>query len=62
MHKTSIVFIVSIIISLIFHFATGGSTLKYQNITINFSLSDLVIGLLLLSNLAVLVLFLKRKK
>lgn len=62
MHKTAIVFVASIILSLVFHFATGETILKYQNITINLSFSEIVIALLLFSNLVVLILFLKHKK
>ena len=62
MSKLLCFFLVATGFSLILHFILGGdSSLSYQNIQIKFSLTDVIIASLMLSNLLVLV-FLLRKK
>ncbi len=63
MPKLFIFFVLSTVFSLIFHFVIGGDTaLNYQNMVIEFSLYDVLLAALLLSNLFALILLLRRKK
>lgn len=63
MPKLFIFFALSVVFSLIFHFIIGGDTaLNYQHMVIQFSLYDVLLATLLLSNLFALVLLLRRKK
>lgn len=63
MPKLFIFFVLGTLFSLIFHFVVGGdSALNYQNMVIKFNLYDVLLAALLLSNLFVLILLLRRKK
>lgn len=63
MPKLFIFFALSVIFSLIFHFVIGADTaLNYQHMVIQFSLYDVLLAALLLSNLFALVLLLRHKK
>ena len=63
MPKLFIFFVLGTLFSLIFHFVVGGdSALNYQNMVIKFNLYDVLLATLLLSNLFVLILLLRRKK
>ncbi len=63
MPKLFIFFVLGTIFSLIFHFVIGGdSALNYQNMVIKFNLYDVLLAVLLLSNLFALILLLRRKK
>lgn len=62
MPKIFIVFLVSIILSFIFQFVMGGNApLNFEQITIRLNVTDILIVALLITNLAFLIAFLKRK-
>lgn len=62
MSKLFCFFLIATGFSLLLHFIMGGdSSFNYQNIQISFSLTDVIIASLMLSNLLVLI-FLLRKK
>lgn len=63
MSKSCIVFAISIVLALIFQFVmTGASTANNLRLTINLGLNEILVVLLLLSNLAVLIALLRRRK
>lgn len=62
MSKLLCFFLVATGFSLILHFILGSdSSVSYQNIQIKFSLTEVIIAALMLSNLLVLVLLLRKK-
>lgn len=62
MSKLLCFFLVATGFSLILHFILGGdNSLSYQNIQIKFTLVDVIIAGLMLSNLLVLALLLRKK-
>ena len=62
MFRAVIVFGSAVVLSLLFHLALGGdSSIKYQNFVVKISLVDLVLGLLLLSNLLCIIYIARRK-
>ncbi|RTL00508.1 MAG: hypothetical protein EKK57_06930 [Proteobacteria bacterium] len=63
MSKSCIVFAISIVLALIFQFVmTGASAANNLRLTINLGLNEILVVLLLLSNLAVLIALLRRRK
>lgn len=63
MPRLAILFIVSILFSLIFQFVLGGDgSVNYHDTVINITLSDLLILALLLSNLIAVIFLIKRKR
>lgn len=63
MSKSCIVFAISIFLALIFQFVmTGASAANNLRLTINLGLNEIIVVLLLLSNLAVLITLLRRRK
>ena len=63
MSKTCIIFVMSIVLAIIFQFVmTGASVANNLQLTIKLGLNEVLIILLLLSNLAVLIALLRRRK
>lgn len=63
MSKTCIIFVMSIVLTIIFQFVmTGASVVNNLQLTIKLGLNEILIILLLLSNLAVLIALLRRRK
>ena len=63
MWKVVSIFTVSLVFSLIFHFIIGGNqSLNVDNISVQFSLKDVLLGLLLFSNLIGLFFIIRRQK
>ena len=63
MSKTVIIFVSSIVLAVIFQFVmTGASAINQFELTLKISFNEILIVLLLLSNLAVLIALLRRKK
>lgn len=63
MSKSCIVFAISIVLALIFQFVmAGASAANNLRLTINLGLNEILVVLLLLSNLAVLIALLRRRK
>ena len=62
MIKLITAFVVMVIFSLVFHFILGGDSLiKWQQLVIKINLQDLLVGLLLVSNLLALIVIVRNK-